>query len=522
MFFFASFLSNLSASLIANLPDKQRSLVACFPHFVWLIRDHNLQMTDEKGNVIEPTEYLKTRVLLPNQNGVTTDQDCIIGNINRLFPTIECHTLPRPSADKRVIKSMATSDAGVNPEFIRKLVEFRDVVLKKLEIKRFSDQQCNSGLVMAAILVEYVKLINSESNIVPGDTYTTAMKGMLHDRSQKLVKDYELEMKQLLEGKYPMEEDDTNNGKTLLSYHERVMEPMLRQFESEIDIYFPTERNRNIKETLMSSLVDGICEATAQDGEVKVVGGKLCMFLEENFEASEKYCRELSQIVFREFTNEAKNAGISRNPVDLGPNLLHAEDEYFSKAVGPAKNKVYAKKRDDIDEICRSASSIPHRPFHLHISGTDKDTVILQWEDDGKYDYEIQWMMDGKNWKSLPTKYQEKSATINKLKNITKYYFRVRGTSEDYGPGHWSDEICANTAATSFHRGLATLGTFVGASVLGPLAALATVPIGGPLSLACGLVASPVLARYAAGIVATKLGPTGDLANMNSEEKSGK
>ena len=496
--------------------EEQINLKSSFPNFIWLIRDATLCVTDKNEKPITPTEYLRTQVLVSNHGGKLTDQDCTINAINRLFPSIECHTLPRPSAEVNILTSMSTNEDCLDPEFNNELCTFRELVLRKLKLKMLSNQECKNGLVMAALLTSFVGLINSGSKIVLGDAYSTAVEGILLKRLEVLTNEYQHEMEELLQGKYPMEEytlNDNQDNQTLFTYHEKVMKSKKCQFEMEIDNFLPTESSRDLKESLKSLFVDDICKFTRHEDVMKIEGGKLYQFALSNLNASKQFCEELSMKVFRDITDRIEGAILGRTPLELSDELLSAERLYYREAVGPAKDKVCAQKRDELSKKCSDVSSIPSRPFGVCISGTDRNRIKLQWESAGEHNYEIQCMSDKTSWTTLPNIYQERWAIIESLESNSEYIFCVRAVSETSGHGNWSEEVSTKTTKSFLQQGAVVFGTFLGGTLASPLFLLFAAPLGGPISVASGVVAAPVLGTIMARQMAKHLGPTGDFAD---------
>ena len=521
VFVYVSFLSSLSSSLVTRSSDGQSSLSSYFPHFIWLIRDLALQITDRNGQPIMPTEYLKTQVLVRSRSGKETDQDCVIDVINSFFPSIECHTLPRPSVEGSILTSIVTSEDKINHEFTSQFDTFKALFLRKLVTIMRPDQQCKNGLMMAELLTSYVSLVDSGSKIALQDEYATAVEGFLLNRLEVLTNEYQYEMEQLLNGRYPIEEcvlneRDEQHKASLMVIHNRVMESKKCQFERELDTFLPAGSSSAIKQSLMSRFVDDICRITQHGDVVKFVGGKLYQFVLDNFTASEIFCKGLLLKVFGDITEQIENATITRVPVELSDKILIAERHYYNEAVGPAKYELYAKKRKELDGKCEAVSLIPRLPIGLHISGRDKDRVKMQWESIDEYTYEVQYMSDSTDWITSPKKYQH-SAIIEKLESRSDYSFRIRAVSETRGHGNWSDVVSTKTTTSLFLRGAATVGTFVGGTMAGPVIALLTIP-GGPLSLMAGLVLAPVGGAFLANKVAKHYGPTGDFAYKNREE----
>ena len=84
--------SQLSTSVLAQCGELMSIKVkkAVFPHFLWLLRDVSLIMTDREGKELGPTEFLHNRVLASELGELTELGKSLVS----LFPSLECATLP--------------------------------------------------------------------------------------------------------------------------------------------------------------------------------------------------------------------------------------------------------------------------------------------------------------------------------------------------------------------------------------------------------------------------------------------
>lgn len=85
---------------------NQHELRQYFPKFLWLLRDVILDTVDEDGEIISPSEFLKKRVLVRGDEFDETMQDKVGRAIHAFFYSVECFTLPPPSAVKEIMNSI--------------------------------------------------------------------------------------------------------------------------------------------------------------------------------------------------------------------------------------------------------------------------------------------------------------------------------------------------------------------------------------------------------------------------------
>ena len=129
--------SQLSSSLLTD-EDEYDSISKNFPHFLWLIRDAQL---DLPAGVDSPTAYLKKNVLRRSSNAKPTKEDCVVSAILRLFDPIDCHTLSVPSARPDVLSSIVSNENLLSPEFKAELQDLIDYLKQKLQVKSLCGRQ---------------------------------------------------------------------------------------------------------------------------------------------------------------------------------------------------------------------------------------------------------------------------------------------------------------------------------------------------------------------------------------------
>ena len=108
--------SQLSTSLLAQCGESMSMDLrrTFFPHFLWLLRDVSLRMTDREGKELGATEVLHTRVLA-SESGDLTD---LGKSLVCLFPSLECATLPKPSTKRDIIRGTVEQQDKLKPAFI--------------------------------------------------------------------------------------------------------------------------------------------------------------------------------------------------------------------------------------------------------------------------------------------------------------------------------------------------------------------------------------------------------------------
>ena len=142
--------SQLATSLLAqcgeSMPDEAKR--EFFPHFLWLLRDVSLKMTDREGKELGATEFLHTRVLA-SESGELTDLD---KSLVSLFPSLECATLPIPSTKRDIIRGIVEQQDKLKPAFNAAVDALIQQVLQKVAPKKAVDRITKvSGKSLAAL-----------------------------------------------------------------------------------------------------------------------------------------------------------------------------------------------------------------------------------------------------------------------------------------------------------------------------------------------------------------------------------
>ena len=112
---------------------------------------------------------------------------------------------------------------------------------------------------------------------------------VLKECSYKLVREYEREIKEALEGNLPMEE------RNLLRIHQQTLTRKKSVLREEICRVNPIHSSDEEVQPLLDQLEQDIERQSGHSngGEEKVTGGALYQFTEQNASASKKHCEKL-------------------------------------------------------------------------------------------------------------------------------------------------------------------------------------------------------------------------------------
>ena len=253
--------------------------------------------------------------------------------------------------------------------------------------------------------------------------------------------------------------------RTLIGIHQSILDSKLKQFRQEINRCMgavPEEEKADLLLRLEREIVqydrsqDGICSS-------RVVGGLLHIHIQENYKMSKERCEQ----TFDQVVDPLKG------------NLTRAVDSiresYYTMAVGPAKDDVFAAKMREFEELTSRFS--PGPPRNLRVVGLANNKIKMKWSRPNVHpravkSYEIQIMLPVKqqarsNWKTIVSSTNKRAIIVTDLTPSSTYLFRVRAKNTDQ-IGEWGGEIEVTTRMGKAGRIGASAAGFVGGSVTAP------------------------------------------------------
>lgn len=480
-----------------------------FPSFLWLVRDATLRYSGT------PTDYIKNEVLVRSSRVNPDRLDCIVQAITSLFPSVECRMLPRPSVDPTVLADLISHESHLNPKFIHSLQEAYRYICSSIRPKGFDSQASTtafSSLVIAELLEQYVHVVNADQDIVFQTCWQSAFQSALYSYSTQLVLEYQQQMKLLLQGKLPIEQgdsDDANSsfeGETLMQIHNRVASSLYDDLCQEIQLLLCSSSSSDVASNVQHDFQSRIAVYDVLNHRVE--GGELFNFVNDNYSESTKVCQNIFDSYYSTLHEHIIDAHRDKKEIDIGSDIETLKSEYYKKAVGPAKDEVLKLGEIKLQTACESLSNIPGPPAHLTAIKIAKDSITIKWNGAAfnsrkvtKYTAECTEVESAlREWRTIPV--DECMATASELKPHTKYLFRVHA----YINEHKSHEntISVTTKVSSAARTAATVGAFLGGTVIAPVASVTVNPVLAPAMTVIGLFGAPVVGGYCANKVYKK------------------
>ncbi|CAI8018743.1 hypothetical protein GBAR_LOCUS11354, partial [Geodia barretti] len=352
--------SQLSISLLAQCGESESVRVkkGFFPHFLWLLRDVSLKMTDREGKELAPTQFLHTRVFA-SESGELTD-------------------LGKSLRD--IIRGIVEQQDKLKPAFNAAVDALIQQVLQKVAPKTAIDGTTTvTGKALAALARSYVEAVNRPGALPDLDQgWQAVVRLELKEVSYKLVREYEREMEAALVGNLPMEE------RYFLRIHEKTLNRKKSVLREEICRVNPLHSSHEEVQPLLDQLEQDIAtwSEPSDNGGRKVTGGPLYCFTIRNFTASRKH----SEILFNYLVKDSKvmqkfeNAVRKSVSLDVESDIKGIEVKYHTRAIGPAASEVLERGLSELNQLSETLKRIPSAPRNVQVIGKGSDRIKLSWD----------------------------------------------------------------------------------------------------------------------------------------------
>lgn len=311
-----------------NEDDDEDASEFCkiFPSFVWVVRDFTLQLQDEDGDEITPTQYLNKSLELTNgYDKQTLERNRTRSMLSAFFPERQCVTLVRPIGDEAALQQVdLVPYDDLREDFKKSMEVLQTTVFGALRPKSIDNKPLN-GPMFAGLVSAYVSAINAGG--VP--TISSAWEGVSRqeciDAKEQAAKVYAAEIKEHCPSdNLPVDDELLHavhvaaESKAIAVFKSRAVGVLAKDFQGDLQeaiaksLVSLREANCEKSTTFCESLVSGIYDRLIRptlDGDGESVGEG----------ALTKYARDISS-----FQND----------------WTALFDEYAAGARGPSKWKV--------------------------------------------------------------------------------------------------------------------------------------------------------------------------------------
>jgi hypothetical protein len=166
--------TKISKQLMSSEAKKeQKDFGRHFPHFIWAVRDHQLELVlKDGGKEVTPNEYLEycLESQLDHNADDDEDEEDNIQNYNKLrqtirefFPDRDCLTFPQPVNDLEKMKKLdSLHDTELNPKFKEATDEFVNFVFSHAKPKKIRGSPL-SGFAFAKMVEDFLQSIEKQN-----------------------------------------------------------------------------------------------------------------------------------------------------------------------------------------------------------------------------------------------------------------------------------------------------------------------------------------------------------------------
>jgi hypothetical protein len=343
-----SFIANLtkhirvSSSSEGTEEDDTQVFQQFFPSFSWVIRDFALELEDEDGNEISPTEYLE-KALAP-QMGLSAEimeRNRVRQMLTAFFTERNCHTLVRPINDEQLLQQVDHLDMEqLRPEFREQVSDLKEQVFGQLAPKKINKIPCN-GAMFVELAKAYVEAINGGG--VP--TISTAWEAVTIQECRAAMSSALDSYKGEMEDKAGAEQLPMDEAQ-LVGLHTEALKTAIAVFDG-----------RAVGDAL--SKFRGQLEERAEEAYEKCKSA--------NLEASASACEALLQKLFNKLIQPKLTANAYANKLqDFQTDFAEMREKFLEVAKGPRKFEllerfIESKMGDSLRLIVRN-----HEEGYLH------------------------------------------------------------------------------------------------------------------------------------------------------------
>ena len=421
---------------------------AFFPHFLWLLRDVQLKMTDREGKELAPTEFLHARVLA-SESGELTDLGKSLVN---LFPTLECATLPPPSINSKVLHDICNQQEKLNAKFNDGVSTLIQQILHKVAPKKaIGGTTTVNGKALAALAGGYVEAVNKPGALPDLDQgWQAVVRLELKECSYKLAREYEREMEEALEGNLPMEE------RNLLRIHQQTLKRKKSALKEEICRVNPLHSSDEEAQPFLDQLEEEVIQWSkpSKDGEREVTGGALYQFIVKNNKASKEHCERLFEDLVKESKVQEKVANAVKKSICLGVqnDVRCITAKYNRTAVGPAASEVLERGLSELSQLSDTLKKIPGQLRNIKVIGTGSDRLKLSWDPpehnpEAVEEYLVYKKVQGGDWEEA-ARTEKTRVLVKQLESSTTYEMCVLATnSQIMGLARHGEDLMTRASA---------------------------------------------------------------------------
>ncbi|XP_040326831.1 guanylate-binding protein 6-like [Herpailurus yagouaroundi] len=246
--------------------EDSTEFVSFFPDFIWTVRDFTLELKLNDDPITED-EYLENALkLIPGKNPRIQASNLPRECIRHFFPKWKCFVFDRPTNDTKLLANIENiPENQLDPKFQKQANNFCSYIFTQARTKTLREGVMVTGNWLRTLVVTYVDTINTGAVPCLENAVTTLAQLENSVAMQKAADHYSEQMAQRV--RFP-----TDTLQELLDVHADCEREAIRVF---MEHSFKDE-NQEFQKTL-----------------VEIIKDKKQHFLQQNEEASVKYCQSM-------------------------------------------------------------------------------------------------------------------------------------------------------------------------------------------------------------------------------------
>uniref|UniRef100_A0A8C8X189 Guanylate binding protein family member 6 n=2 Tax=Panthera leo TaxID=9689 RepID=A0A8C8X189_PANLE len=246
--------------------EDSTEFVSFFPDFIWTVRDFTLELKLNDDPITED-EYLENALkLIPGKNPRIQASNLPRECIRHFFPKRKCFVFDRPTNDTKLLANIENiPENQLDPKFQKQANNFCSYIFTQARTKILREGVMITGNRLRTLVVTYVDTINTGAVPCLENAVTTLAQLENSVAVQKAADHYSEQMAQRV--RFP-----TDTLQELLDVHADCEREAIRVF---MEHSFKDE-NQEFQKTL-----------------VEIIKDKKQHFLQQNEEASVKYCQSM-------------------------------------------------------------------------------------------------------------------------------------------------------------------------------------------------------------------------------------
>ena len=186
--------------------NSQLQYLSKLPKFVWVLRDFVLDLIDNEGKPITPTQYLEKVLTDETKSKFNDSMLKMRENIRNTFQERECITLPRPINNEEMLQNLNNLPIdSLRPEFVKGIKKVKKTILSAC-YKQYQNKSLR-GKNLIELLKSFVRSLNSEE--IP--QISSAWENIITNEYQIITErsiDEIIKAKNLFQTKLPVEEEE--------------------------------------------------------------------------------------------------------------------------------------------------------------------------------------------------------------------------------------------------------------------------------------------------------------------------